>query len=201
MLRSKCGKLRCIRNALGGMGKRRGGRTITNRTDYRNTHAELQMKTHTVGIGEWIVACDPADSIKTYALGSCIAVIIYDVKIRIAGMIHIALPDSSIDPEKGKNLPGYFADTGLPLMIEEMKRAGAERAHVRIKLAGGASVLDDKGYFDIGKRNILAAKRILWKSSLGAIAEDTGGGISRTVILRVEDGLTTISSGNKTWDI
>lgn len=61
--------------------------------------------------------------------------------------------------------------------------------------------MDDKGIFDIGKRNLLAAKRILWKSSLGAIAEDTGGEISRTVSVRVGDGETTISSGSKTWKI
>jgi chemotaxis protein CheD len=159
------------------------------------------MNTLTVGIGDWAVSTNPEDTIKTYALGSCIAVIILDVKIGMAGMIHIALPDSTIDPDKAKNLPGYFADTGLPLMIEEMKRLGAVRAHVRVKIAGGAAVMDDKGIFDIGKRNLLAAKRILWKSSLGAIAEDTGGDISRTVTVRVSDGETVISSGTKQWQI
>jgi len=159
------------------------------------------MNTVTVGIGDWAVSTNPEESIKTYALGSCIAVIILDVKIGMAGLIHIALPDSTIDPDKAKNLPGYFADTGLPLMIEEMKRLGAVRAHVRVKIAGGAAVMDDKGIFDIGKRNLLAAKRILWKSSLGAIAEDTGGDISRTVTVRVSDGETLISSGTKQWQI
>lgn len=159
------------------------------------------MNTLTVGIGDWAVSTNPEDTIKTYALGSCIAVIILDVKIGMAGMIHIALPDSTIDPDKAKSLPGYFADTGLPLMIEEMKRLGAMRAHVRVKIAGGATVMDDKGIFDIGKRNLLAAKRILWKSSLGAIAEDTGGDISRTVTVRVINGETTISSGSKQWQI
>lgn len=159
------------------------------------------MNTLTVGIGDWAVSANPEETIKTYALGSCIAVIIIDVKIGMAGLIHIALPDSSIDPDKAKSLPGYFADTGLPLMIEEMKRLGAVRAHVRVKIAGGAAVMDDKGIFDIGKRNLLAAKRILWKSSLGAIAEDTGGDISRTVTVRVIDGETIISSGNKQWQI
>lgn len=159
------------------------------------------MNTLTVGIGDWAVSTNPEETIKTYALGSCIAVIILDVKIGMAGMIHIALPDSTIDPDKAKNLPGYFADTGLPLMIEEMKRLGAVRAHVRVKIAGGAAVMDDKGIFDIGKRNLLAAKRILWKSSLGAIAEDTGGDISRTVTVRVSDGETVISSGTKQWQI
>jgi chemotaxis protein CheD len=159
------------------------------------------MSVHTVGIGEWVVASGPEDYIKTYALGSCLAVIILDTKQGIAGMIHIALPDSSIDPERAKKTPGYFADSGLPLMIEEMKKRGSVRAHIAVKIAGGASIMDDKGIFDIGKRNLLAAKRILWKSSLGAIAEDTGGEISRTVTVRVSDGETTISSSNREWKI
>ena len=159
------------------------------------------MSTFNVGIGEWVVANGKDDVIKTYALGSCIAVIIIDTKLQIAGLIHIALPDSTIDAEKAKKLPGYFADTGLPLMIEEMKEKGSVRANIMVKIAGGATVMDDKGIFDIGKRNLLAAKRILWKSSLGAVGEDTGGEISRTVTVRVADGETTISSSNKQWQI
>ncbi len=159
------------------------------------------MSVVNVGIGEWAVARNADDVIKTYALGSCIAVIIHDVKTGIVGMIHIALPESSIDPEKARLRPGYFADTGLPLMIEEMKSLGSLKQNVRVKIAGGASVMDDKGFFDIGKRNLLAAKKILWKSSLGAIAEDTGGEISRTVSVRTGDGETTISSGNQQWKI
>ena len=154
-----------------------------------------------VGIGEWAVSSELSDTLKTYALGSCVAVLIYDASRTIAGMIHIALPDSKVDAEKARALPGYFADTGLPVMIEEMKKRGAVRGHVWVKLAGGASVMDPGGFFDIGKRNILAAKRILWGSSLGPVAEDTGGSISRTVSIAVSDGATTISSGHKQWTI
>ena len=159
------------------------------------------MASRTVGIGEWVVSSDPADIIKTYALGSCVAVLVYDSKVRIAGMIHVALPDSSVDPERAKVLPGYFADTGLPVMIEEMKRLGAVRAHVCVKLAGGSSVMDSAGLFDIGKRNILAVKKQLWRSTLGPIAEDVGGTMSRTVSLSVSTGETTLSSGNRSWTI
>lgn len=154
-----------------------------------------------MGIGEWSVSNDAADQLKTYALGSCIAVLIYDGSLGIAGMIHIALPESKADPERARKLPGYFADTGLPLMIEEMKKLGATREHVWVKLAGGASMMDPTGFFDIGKRNLLAAKRILWGSSLGAIAEDTGGTMSRTVTLVVANGETILSSGPEQWTI
>ena len=154
-----------------------------------------------VGIGEWKISSEPGDIIKTYALGSCVAVIIQDVKLKSVGLIHIALPDSSIDPEKAHRMPGYFADTGLSTMIEEMKKKGSVRPNIRVKLVGGAAVMDDKGFFDIGKRNLLAVKKILWKSSLGAIAEDTGGEISRTVSVNVSDGDTLISSGKRQWKI
>jgi chemotaxis protein CheD len=154
-----------------------------------------------VGIGEWAVSGDAAETLKTYALGSCVAVLIFDTRLSIAGMIHIALPDSKVDAQRARELPGYFADTGLPVMIEEMKKRGAVRANVWVKLAGGASVMDPNGLFDIGKRNILASKRILWGSSLGPVAEDTGGTISRTVSIAVASGETTISSGQKQWTI
>lgn len=154
-----------------------------------------------IGIGEWAVSRAASDTLKTYALGSCVAVIIYDSIRSIAGMIHIALPDSRVDAERALGMPGYFADTGLPLMIEEMKGLGAARGSVWVKLAGGASVMDPGGYFDIGKKNILAAKRILWGSSLGPVAEDTGGSLSRTVSVAVASGETRISSGQREWAI
>lgn len=157
------------------------------------------MSLLTVGIGDWAVSQDPLDTIKTFALGSCVAVLIYDTHLHMAGMIHIALPDSTIDAEMARTRPGKFADRGLPLMIEEMKALGATRNHIWVKLAGGASMMDPSSFFDIGKRNVLAIKRVLWKSTLGPVAEDIGGDSSRTVTMTVQDGAVTLSSGNRNW--
>ncbi len=159
------------------------------------------MIRRTIGIGEWVVSDRSDELLETFALGSCVAVLIYDVKIRVLGMIHIALPDSAIDKARSVSLPGYFADTGLPLMIEEMKKKGAAKPNIWVKLVGGASVMDPGLLFDIGRRNIVAAKRILWRSSLGITAEDTGGQISRTVKADPSDGGITISTGGETWCI
>lgn len=159
------------------------------------------MATITLGVGDWGVSDNPLDSIKTYALGSCVAVMIFDSAKQIAGMVHVALPDSAIDQEKAKKQPGYFADVGVSVMIEEMKKRGALRQHVWVKLAGGASMMDPNGIFDIGKRNILAIKRALWRSSLGPIAEDTGGTTSRTVTMDVADGKILLSAGARQWFI
>lgn len=153
----------------------------------------------TVGIGYWAVSVNPEDIIKTYALGSCVAVCIYDCKRRIAGLLHAALPESSMDKERTEKQPGYFCDSGVYHLIEEMKGLGATRSSVWVKLAGGASVIDMIDSFDIGKRNVIAVRKALWKSSLGPIAEDVGGSSSRTVSLAVGDGATTISSGPRQW--
>lgn len=159
------------------------------------------MATITLGVGDWAVSSNPDDLIKTYALGSCVAVLIYDVSLRVAGMAHVALPDSAVDPAKALKQPGYFADVGVSVLIEEMKRRGVTRAHVWVKLAGGSAVMDPKGIFDIGKRNVLAIKRALWRSSLGPIAEDTGGSSSRTVSMAVADGTISLSAGPRQWSL
>jgi chemotaxis protein CheD len=159
------------------------------------------MAVQTVGVGEYKVSNNKNDSIKTYALGSCIALIIYDKKYKIAGMVHIALPDSAVNPERVKTHPGYFADSGIPIFIEEMKKLGAQKENIWIKMIGGAKVADPNSVFDIGKRNALAIKKILWSKNLGAIAEDIGGDFSRTVTINVESGEITISSGKNVWNI
>jgi chemotaxis protein CheD len=159
------------------------------------------MSVITIGIGEWAVSSDPSDVIKTFALGSCVAAMIFDQALGLAGMIHVALPESVIDPERARTAPGYFADTGLPLMIEDMKRRGATRPKVWVKLAGGATMLDPAGLFDIGKRNVVAVKRVLWQSSLGPLAEDVGGETSRTVEMKVAGGVITLSTNGRQWTI
>lgn len=157
-----------------------------------------------VGVGDFAVSSNLEDELKTYALGSCVAVIIYDFKRQIAGMIHIALPDSKVNPERASTQPGYFADSGLLQLLKLMKSWGATRKSSWIKVIGGAKIADPNSLFDIGKRNILAVKKILWKYKLAIKAEDTGGDYSRTVSLFVADGELTIKTGGgkgEVWTI
>lgn len=150
-----------------------------------------------VGIGDCVVSNDSEDEIKTYALGSCVAVIILDPKTRSAGMVHIALPDSSINLKKAKELPGYFADTGIDYLVGEMKSIGARVGlGTIVKLAGGAMVIDDNDKFAIGQRNITEIKKILWSRNLLITAEDLGDNFSRTVNILVKNGHIEVSSSN-----
>ncbi len=158
------------------------------------------MSVNAIGIGEMLVTRNKEDIIKTYALGSCVAVMIYDNDC-IGGMVHIALPDSSISIEADNKPQGYFADKALPILIEKMKRLGASFKKIWIKIAGGSNSNYKNDNFNIGKRNILAVKKFLWKNGLGIISEETGGKISRTVELHLNDGTIIVSSNGNKWAI
>ena len=158
-----------------------------------------------VGIGDYKISNNGDDIIKTYALGSCVATIILDPKIRAGIMGHIALPESKINPERGETQPCYFADTGIARLLLELKRMGSvpHRGYI-VKLIGGANVIDtgQGDHFDIGRRNITAIKKQLWASNIVPTAEDVGKNHSRTVSLSMADGRLTISSADGTkWSL
>ena len=160
------------------------------------------MRTIMVGIGEWGASKTPGDVIKTLALGSCVAVIMLAPKQRAVGLLHVALPDSSINPERARQRPGTFADTGIPLLLQDMTKLGCYGGNLIVKLAGGASIMDPNHTFNIGKRNMLAIRKVLWTYGLGPIAEDVGGTISRSVAVRVDVGRVVLSSpGRGKWEL
>ena len=158
------------------------------------------MSVNAIGIGEMHVTNKNNHILKTYALGSCIAVIIYDIN-GIGGMVHIALPDSSIIKDSEKKPEGYFADKALPILIEKMKKLGSNLKKTWIKIVGGSDSNYHNDTFNIGKGNILAVKKFLWRNGLGIIAEETGGKISRTVELHLNDGTILVSSNGDKWRI
>ncbi|APF18201.1 CheD [Caldithrix abyssi DSM 13497] len=147
------------------------------------------------GVGDIVISNRPEDSIKTFALGSCVAVIFYAPELKIAGMAHVALPDSTVNVRKAEQKPGYFADTAISHLIRKLKGMGIKKnGQIWIKLAGGANMLDRNGQFSIGKRNVLAIRKHLWRFKLGAIAEDVGFNYSRTVSVCVNNGKIVITS-------
>lgn len=162
------------------------------------------MKTIMLGIGDYNATNNPDEVLKTMALGSCVAVIILDPETRMIGMDHIALPDSRINKKKAAEKPGYFADTGIAALLNKMKSKGmkATGAKLIVKIIGGAQLIESSNSFNIGKRNVLAVKKVLWKYGMGAKSEDTGGKISRTVTVDAKKGRVIISvPGRDSWNI
>jgi chemotaxis protein CheD len=157
-----------------------------------------------LGVGDYDTSNSPGEDIKTFALGSCVSAIFLDPKTKTVGMVHIALPDSAINKTKAAEKPGYFADTAIPVLLRQMIKFGCDKRGkgMIIKLCGGANVMDTNDTFQIGKRNALAIKKILWSYGMGAVAEDLGGSFSRTVTVSVSTGQVNLSSpGKPNWKL
>ncbi len=146
------------------------------------------MKQFVVGVGDGGISRDPEAVIVTFALGSCIAVMLHDPVVKVAGMVHYMLPESSMSSEKSRERPFMFADTGIPHLLRAILEYGADKRRLVVLAAGGAQTMDDNGVFNIGKRNCLALRKVLWKAGLIAHAEDTGGTVARTVRMEVGSG-------------
>lgn len=141
---------------------------------------------------------DPGDVIVTYSLGSCIGVCLYDPQVSVAGMLHYQLPTSTMDAARAAERPCMFADTGMAVLLRQMEALGAVKKRMKVKLAGGAAMLNDAGTFNIGKRNHAAIRKILWQHGMFIESEDVGGGQPRTLYLNVADGGLTIKTGGIT---
>lgn len=154
-----------------------------------------------VGIADMKTTSDPDDIITTYSLGSCIAVVAYDPSIKVGGMIHIMLPDSSIERNPAEMNLYKYVNTGLPQLYKTLFKMGAKRSTMITKLAGGASVMDKNSVFNIGKRNYAAVRKILWRNNVLIKGEDVGGTKSRTVQLIMSTGQVYIKNAREEYEI
>ncbi len=145
-----------------------------------------------VGIGDCKISRDPDSVLVTYALGSCIAIMIHDPLVQVGGLLHLMLPDSGTNRDKAQEKPFMFADTGIPLLFQGAYAKGANRSRLAVSIAGGAQMMDEAGVFNIGKRNYLAVRKILWKAGVLVQAEDVGGVNSRTVHFDIASGKVSL---------
>jgi len=147
------------------------------------------------GIGEIVFSGSDRQILSTYALGSCVAVVIHHPLEKKAALAHIALSDSRINPEKAKNYPGYFADIAIPNMIDGLKKMKCPiTKDLNIKIIGGAMLIQNKDFFAIGSRNVEAARKFLKTYGLNSFVEDVGNTISRTVRIDTVTGIVTVSN-------
>lgn len=153
-----------------------------------------------VGVSDMKVSNNPGETLVTYSLGSCIGISVYDPVANVAGLLHFMLPSSTIDKGKAQKNPFMFADTGIPELFKSAYALGAKKQRMVVNVAGGAQVLDQKGFFNIGKRNHMAMRKIFFKNNVIVKTEEIGGNVNRTVRIEVGTGdvyLKTSGKGEK----
>lgn len=142
--------------------------------------------------------CKPPDVITTLGLGSCVGIVLYDPVNKIAGLVHVMLPDST---KIINNSNVYkFADTGIDTLIKDMVNLGALKRNIVAKIAGGAQMFTFSNNIEmmrIGDRNVEATKDKLMKLGIPILSEDTGANYGRTIVFSPDTGLLNIRSVGK----
>ena len=145
-----------------------------------------------IGIADMKISDDPNTVLITYSLGSCIGVAVYDPVVKVGGILHYMLPSSSLDEEKAKMRPLMFANTGVPTLFKSCFKLGAKKNRMIVKVAGGSQLMDPSGFFNIGKRNYAALRKLFWRNNVIIDSEDIGGNVNRTMSLYIGTGRVTL---------
>ena len=151
-----------------------------------------------LGMADMVVANAPA-KLVTLGLGSCIGLVVFDSVAKVAGMVHIMLPDSR--GAQGNEKIGKFADTAIPAMVDQMIKKGASKARMKAKIAGGAQMFALPGasaeFLSVGSRNVKETTAGLAKMGIVLVASDTGGNKGRTVEFSTENWMLKVKTLGK----
>ena len=141
-----------------------------------------------VGMSQIVVAEAP-DVLVSLGLGSCVAVCIYDFFLKVGGMAHIMLPDSSLTKEV--TTPGKFADTAISDLLATLGQKGVVKDRMVVKIAGGAQMFSYNGLdqkIQIGLRNIIAVEENLAQVGLKIANRSVGGNVGRSIFMELATG-------------
>jgi chemotaxis protein CheD len=150
-----------------------------------------------VGMADLKVGRNP-DSLISYGLGSCVGIALYDPQAKVGGLAHIMLPDST--QARATDNTAKFADTALPILLDQIIRLGAVKSRMIAKIAGGSQMFNFAQATDvmrIGDRNVEAVREVLKSLSIRLVADDVGGNYGRTVELLLDTGVFVIKTVSK----
>lgn len=142
------------------------------------------MIVENVGIGELAVVRGDDRALRTLSLGSCVAIVVVDRARSVIGLAHAVLPVAD-DDTRERRPAGYFIDIAVPLLLTGLMRhgSGPRMGPLHVALVGGGRPGGGtSSVFNIGDRNVAAARSVLKRFAITATVEDVGGHWSRTVV-------------------
>lgn len=149
---------------------------------YNHFHHSFQKLMYIIKPGEFYATKD--DVILSTVLGSCISVILYDEKSKVAGLNHFMLPGN----KKGDEIPMVDAKYGIhamELLINAMYKQGASKERLKAKVFGGGSVLAGtaRSTIRVPEENIEFTFAFLQTERIPVISSDVGGNRARKIFL------------------
>ena len=127
--------------------------------------------------------------------GPALAILIWDPVSQVGGCGHFLLPSSrtAVTKTAASDEPARYVDAGLPQLIQAVLAAGGELGRLQVTLAGGA-VASGKDLFQVGQRNLTAARKALWQLKLLVQREEIGGSQSRDLSLECTQGTVRVQT-------
>lgn len=108
-------------------------------------------------------------------LGSCVSCCLWDEAVGVGGMNHMLLANS-----RTQSAVDTLADiNSIEILINALKRLGANRNRMQAKLFGGARMVS--GLSDIGQQNAEFTLRYLASEGIGVVTQSLGGTRARNV--------------------
>jgi chemotaxis protein CheD len=141
-----------------------------------------------IGPGEFECTTDP-NVILVSKVGSGVSICIHDPEVKLGGMLHLIMPENLTKdfPRVDTGDPGYIETERLiEEFISSLKRHGAGKTRIRIKLFGGTSIFEE--FVDRGLKNYVFAKDWLLEKGLMIASEDIGGPNCRRIMFQTRKG-------------
>ena len=144
---------------------------------------DLERRAHNINPGGWTVESDRP---ITTLLGSCVAVCLYDPRLRLAGMNHFLLPSRT--KSAGDDTDVILAgDYSMEVLLNTMLGKGAAKQRLIAKAFGGGTIVTSI-LMAIGQRNAEFAQEWLQREGIPLAAKDFGGAWSRKVVFTPDGG-------------
>ena len=150
-----------------------------------------------IGLGELKTSNREEDVLITYSLGSCVGLSLYDPRVKVGGLVHCMNPDSRVDAKKARTQPCLFTDLGVVALLESLFSKGASRRSLVAKVAGAACIHGRSAGVNVGEKNYVVLRKVLWKNNILIAEQDVGGSFARTLSLYIGTGETRVKCDRK----
>jgi chemotaxis protein CheD len=123
-------------------------------------------------------------------LGSCVALTVWHPRLQIGGMCHYLLPKPPLVLDKGTLDPRYGIHA-LQLLRLAMQQTG-HLSEYQLGCFGGSDMFGGRIQGRVGEMNIELAVRWLAEHRLALKHQDTGGFVSRSLVLDMKSGQVSL---------
>ncbi|HVN95005.1 MAG TPA: chemotaxis protein CheD [Syntrophorhabdaceae bacterium] len=145
--------------------------------------------------GEIYISDKPV--IVSTILGSCIALTIFNKRLKVGGICHAQLPTN---PSSDVENTFRYVDSSIFYMIRKFEMMGITKDEMVVKLMGGADVLDPAraNRSTVGQKNVETALNVIKSHQLILAASHVGGELGRKIHFDTDTGEVLLKRINRT---